>query len=288
MRGALSRCTCVRPGNLDEALALLAGEPGRWTPLAGGTDLMVGLASGALEPRAVLDLGACEALRGLRAEAEAFRIGALCTFRELIDAPELRRELPVLAQAARATGALAIQNRGTLGGNLAHASPAADAATALLACGAELELASVRGRRRLPLEAFFLGYRRTALAPDELITSIHVPRPAGRSVQLFRKVAPRAAQAIAKLSLAACAELEDGRLKALRLGLGAVAPVPLRARRTESLLAGRALGDLPRAEAREALMGELAPIDDLRSTARYRRRVAGNLLEAFLEGLAGL
>lgn len=282
MRGTYSACEVRTPATLAEALGILAAEPGRWKPLAGGTDLMVVLAAGKLPHEAFLDLSRVTELRGI-AEAEAgFRIGAGCTFTEVREFAPIHRHLPNLVKSAKATGALAIQNRGTWGGNIANASPAADTPPSLLAYGAELELISLRGSRRVDYAKFHQGYKQMDLAPDELIAAVHVPKPAGRSFHYFRKVGTRQAQAISKVCLAACASLEDGRIGEIRLGLGAVAPVPQRALKTEALLRGASLAALPLAEARAALLQDIAPIDDLRSSARYRRTVAANLLESCL------
>lgn len=287
MRGRYSHCTVKCPGDLSEALETLAAEPGRWRPLAGGTDLMVVLAAGKLADSAFLDLSRIEALRGITETERGFRVGAACTFTELRECAAIHRHLPNLVKSAKATGALAIQNRGTWGGNIANASPAADTPPSLLAYGAELELVSLRGTRRVAYEAFHLDYKRMDLATDELIAAVHVPKPEGRSFHYFRKVGTRQAQAISKVCLAACATLEEGRIRELRLGLGAVAPVPLRARRTEALLRGAALSALPLAEARALLGEEISPIDDIRSSAHYRRTVAANLLESCLRQMAG-
>jgi CO/xanthine dehydrogenase FAD-binding subunit len=286
MRGYLPDCRLAAPATLEEALALLAREPGAWTPLAGGTDLMVLFNAGRLPAARLLDLSALGGLRGIQDHPDALSFGALTTFTELREAPAVHRHFPNLIRSARATGALAIQNRGTLGGNIANASPAADTPPSLLAYGAELELASVRGTRRIPYADFHLGYKRLDLAADELLVRIRVPKPqTGRTFHFFRKVGTRQAQAIAKLCLAAYGRVEDGVLAEFRLGLGSLAPVPARARRVEALLAGARPGALPVAAAQEALAADISPIDDIRASAHYRSVVARNVLGQLLREL---
>ena len=281
MRSYLPDYHLETPGSLAEALELLAREPGQWQPLAGGTDLMVGLNAGTLKARGLLDLSRCQDLRGIREQDGVLALGSLTSFTELLDCPAVARHFPSLAQSARSTGALAIQNRGTLGGNLANASPAADTPPSLLVYAAELELVSVRGRRRVPYERFHLGYKQLDLAPDELLACIRVPVPAGPGFHFFRKVGTRQALAITKISLAAYGRLAQGRLAELRVALGSAGPVPLRARAAEAVLQGRSLAELAQVlpAARAALMADISPIDDIRSTAHYRRVTAGNLLE---------
>jgi CO/xanthine dehydrogenase FAD-binding subunit len=267
----------VVPASLDEALAALAADPSR-RPLAGGTDLMVLFAMGKLPWQKLIGLWRCAALRGIRVEPGAIVYGALTTYTEVQAHAETRAELPMLVAAAAETGGLAIQNRGTLGGNLANASPAADSSPPLLAYDAELELVSAAGgRRTVKYAAFHTGYKTTLLRPGELIAAVRVPRaPAGTTrTHVFEKVGPRKAQAISKICLAACVERPGGGgpPTAVRLAFGGVAATVVRAPRAEAALAA---GDLRGAQA--ALAQDLAPIDDIRSTARYRLRVAKNRL----------
>ena len=180
MRGYLPDHDLRVPASLAEALDLLAREPGLWTPLAGGTDLMVLFNAGRLQATRLLDLSALAELRGIQEDPDGISFGALTTFTELRETPAVHRHLPNLVQSARATGALAIQNRGTLGGNIGNASPAADTPPSLLAYGAELELVSAAGSRWLPYEAFHLGYKQLDLASGELLARIRVPKPRGR------------------------------------------------------------------------------------------------------------
>jgi CO/xanthine dehydrogenase FAD-binding subunit len=273
VRGDVRAHELVRPRDLADALARLAAAPDL-RPIAGGTDLMVLFAAGRLPYRRLLDLWPLAELRGVEVAPGHVTLGALTTYTDVQRHETVAREYPMLAAAAAETGGWAIQNRGTLGGNLANASPAADSSPPLLAYGAELELCSIRGARWVDYGAFHTGYRRTLLEPDELIARIRLPRRQRRA-ELFRKVGPRRAQAISKVCFAGCAD-ETG----VRIAFGGVAPTVVRAPHTE---AAAAAGDP--AGALAALATEIAPIDDIRSTARYRRRVCENLLGAFLAGL---
>jgi CO/xanthine dehydrogenase FAD-binding subunit len=197
----------------------------------------------------------------------------------------VQRHLPNLVQSARVTGAVAIQNRGTLGGNLVNGSPAADTPPSLLAYAAQVELTGLGGSRWVPVDAFHTGYKQTVMAPGELLTRIRVPEPPP-GFHFYRKVGTRAAQAVAKVCLAAYVRVEAGLVQECRIGLGSVAPVPTRARAAEAAILGRPLDGLPVAQARAALMADISPIDDIRSTAHYRRTVAGNVLAQALTELA--
>ena len=285
MRGQPSLCKVLTPSSLDEALTLLAAHPDA-RPLAGGTDLMVPFAAGRLPDRLFLNLWRLEELRGIVVSDGEVTCGALTLFRDIAAHPLLQREFPNLVRSAKVTGALAIQSRGSLGGNIANGSPAADTPPSLLAYGAELELISLRGSRWVPYADFHTGYKRSLLAPDELITRIRVSRSGEGGFHYFRKVGTRQAQAIAKVSLAGWARTGDGRIQELRLALGSVAPMPVRAKGTEKVLLGGSVADLPLKAALEALQSDISPIDDLRSSATFRRRVAGNLLVDMLKGLA--
>lgn len=286
MRGYLADCDIQAPASLAEALAVLAGEPGVWTPMAGGTDLMVVYNTGRLRATRFLDLSRLAELQGIREEATSLSFGALTTYTDLRDCRSVHQHFPNLVKSARVTGALAIQNRGTLGGNIANASPAADTPPSLLAYGAELELISPRGLRRVAYDRFHQGYKRMDLAADELVARIIVPKPTGRGFHYFRKVGTRQAQAIAKVCLAAYARIEGGAVAELRIGLGSVAPVPVRALKAEAVIIGKSLTALPTEAATEALLGDISPIDDIRATAHYRSVVTRNLLAQMLSELA--
>jgi xanthine dehydrogenase small subunit len=275
----------LRPASLADALAARAAHPD-WTVLAGGTDLLVA-ANSKPAPAGVLDIWGLDALTGITGERDgAIRIGAATTYASLLASEHIARELPLLAAAAREVGALQIQARGTLGGNLCTSSPVGDTLPCLLALDAVLELASARGRREVLYRDFLTGYRQTALAGDELVVAVRIPaRPAGLR-QSWRKMGTRRAQSISKVMLAATAMLGgDGRIVHVRLALGAVADRPIRAHAAEAA----ALGQLPAdaaERARAALAGEITPIDDVRSTAAYRLAVAGNVVAGFLARLA--
>lgn len=279
MRGNPAELDLRRPSGLAQALDWLAEDP-QLRPLAGGTDLMVKHEDGSLGPARLLDLSGLVDLRGIRQVEGELEIGAAVCYADLQSHPEVLARVPLLAQAAGQTGARAIQERGTLGGNLANASPAADSAPALIAHGAQLLLTSVEGTRRLPVEDFFLGYRLTALRPGELITALRFP-PCQHEVSYFRKVGARRAQAISKVMLAATGRWTDHGLEC-RIGLGSVAAVTLRCRQVEDFLSRSAGAPGWKDAAARLLRDSIHPIDDVRSTAQYRRQVAGNLLLAFL------
>ncbi len=283
MKGQAPGCRVHTPASLAGALELLAAEKGVWRPLAGGTDLMVPFAAGKLPFMDFLNLWGLEELRGLEISEDAITLGALSTYSEIRNHSLLQREFPNLVQSAWVTGAIAIQNRGTLGGNLANGSPAADTPPSLLTYGAEVQLQSIAGSRWVPYENFHTGYKQTVMLPEELITRIRIRRPKGNNFHFFRKVGTRKAQAIAKVCVAAYARVEEGRVVEFRLGLGSVAPVPVRARTVELMVEGCVVDTLLIAAARTALMEDIRPIDDIRSTAKYRRTVAANVLGQLLE-----
>jgi CO/xanthine dehydrogenase FAD-binding subunit len=271
----------VTPGSLDAVLGLLYDEPGEWTPIAGGTEIMVLYGAGKLAARKLVSVSLPE-LREITEDEGRIVIGGACSFTQIRRHRGIEKHFPLLSKCASWTGGIANQNRGTIGGNLANASPAADTPPALFAYGAELELISARGARRIPYEQFHLGYKRTALAPDELIGAVVLPKRFEGALRYVRKVGTRNAQAISKICVAATASVDHGRVGQIRIGMGSVAPVPLRLNATERILTGAALNDATIMEARRALASETAPIDDIRSTTAYRTLVAGNLLEEML------
>jgi CO/xanthine dehydrogenase FAD-binding subunit len=276
----------VSPRTLDEAYRLLSEAPHQ--PLAGGTDLLVQITGELGEPpERVIDIWGLDELRGIVVEPGTLVIGALTTYTQLRRSADVREHMPILREAAATIGAAQIQNRGTIGGNAANASPAGDTLPIMLATDAELVLGSVRGERSVPAASFWPEYRRTAIAADELLLRIRFPIASGREVR-FRKVGTRRAQAISKVVMALAWEpADDGRWHRVRLGVGSMAPTPVRARRVEVVLDG----SLPTAEvaerAVETLAGELAPIDDVRSTADYRRAVAGRVLRRLIRDEGG-
>jgi len=274
----------VTPQSLSEALTIVASDGGAWKPFAGGTDLMVLLEAGKLPHKNYLNIWNLSELRGIEVSDAYVSLGALTTYTEVHNHEILRAEFPMLCQAAKETGGIAIQNRGTLGGNIVNASPAADSPPALLAYDAELELVSKHGERRVPYLKFHTGYKQMDIRPDELLRAIRLPRAPNQLTQYYRKVGTRKAQAISKVCFAAVGSMNDGKIESVRIALGSIAPIPLRCVQTENALRNQTIDSL--AAAREALGSEISPIDDLRSTRDYRLRVSLNLLEDFINELS--
>ena len=265
--------TLQRPRSLKAALAVLSKEP-TLTPIAGCTDLLVGLHFGTTDRRHFLDLWPLDELRGI-AGLQVLRIGALSTYAEIIASPLVRKRVPMLAAAAREVGGAQIQNRGTLGGNIANASPAGDTLPVLAAAGAVVVLRSAGGERRVPFTEFYTGYRTSVRQPDELITAVEIPPIKGR--QWWRKVGTRRAQAISKIMMAGVRGPVTAGGGGVRIAVGSVAPTVVLADDAAAVLARG--GSVPEAQA--ALRREITPIDDIRSTSEYRQQVAANLLAAF-------
>lgn len=282
MRGAAASMTVLRPRSAAEALRLYAKTPGA-VPLAGGTDFMVGWNAGLANGRTILDLAGLEAWTRIAASKTTLSIGALATHAQIQRHAGLRRHLPLLVEACATVGGLQIQNRGTLGGNIANASPAGDTFPALAVYDAVVEIASARGRRRVPFVSVFAGVKKTVLEPGELIQAVHVPIPRRPSRALWRKVGTRAAQAISKTMAAGLLWLaRDGSVAELRFALGSMAPTVRRLASVEAFVKGQKPGrDVVRA-ACELVAQDVSPIDDIRSTAAYRLAVSRNLLASFL------
>jgi CO/xanthine dehydrogenase FAD-binding subunit len=285
MRAYLPDYELRLPSNLDEALRRMADEPGAWRPFAGGTDLMVLLEAGKLEHKRYLSIQHLPELRGIEATDEQITLGALTTYTQVQADAILREEFPMLCEAASLTGGVAIQNRGTIGGNIANASPAADSLPALLVYEAELELVSASGSRWIGYQVFHTGYKTTIMRQDELIKAVRLPRATKGWRQHTRKVGTRKAQAISKVCFAGMANMDGDEIKEIRLAYGSVAPVPVRASKTEAVLKNRKIDMAAIKDSRAELAAELTPIDDMRSTAEYRLRVGANLLEEFLRRL---
>jgi CO/xanthine dehydrogenase FAD-binding subunit len=275
------------PASLADAVRLLSEQPKVWLPIAGGTDVMVQFAAGTLAARKLLSIWNLPELRRIDILPEEIRIGAGSTYTDLRSHEVVAREFSLLARAASWTGGIANQNRGTLGGNIVNASPAADSLPALLVYEADLVLCSPRGERKVPYVDFHKGYKQLELAPDELIRTVCLPRRFGRYFSYARKVGARNAQAISKVCLAALGRVENGVVTDVRIALGSVAPVPIRLRETERTLRGKLLESDLILRAGRAAVAETRPIDDIRSTARYRAAVVGNLVVEFLEALGG-
>lgn len=268
MRTAISSLALLQPRSLADALRMLRDEQSL-VPMAGCTDLYVSLNFGTLAGRRFLDLSRLADLRGVTPRGECLSIGAMTTFTEIRQSPLIRRRLPMLAAAAGQIGAVQVQNRATIGGNIANASPAGDSLPVLAVAEASVVLRSAEGERRAPFTTFFTGYRKSVRRADELIVAVEVPPIVG--AQWFRKVGTRAAQAISKVVMAAV------RGPHVKVAFGSVAPTVVRVPNTEELLSSG--GSL--ADAQQMLAAEIIPIDDLRSTAAYRSRVAANLLAGF-------
>jgi CO/xanthine dehydrogenase FAD-binding subunit len=281
MRGDPEGHELVAASSLDEVLARLADGSGEWMPIAGGTELMVAHAAGRLSARKLVNIWGLRELSFVRVDDDTISIGAGVTFGEIRRNPIIASEFPLLAQAAGWIGAIANQNRATLGGNIVNGSPAADAPPALLVYDAEIELISHRGVRRFPYCDFHLGYKQSVLERDELVLALHLPRRFSQHAQYLRKVGTRRAMAITT------AIIEAQLITEIRLAAASVADRPIRLLSAESALLGNLLTDETVTNARLMLLDEVKPIDDIRSTAAYRKHVAANLLDEFLNGLIG-
>ncbi len=274
----------LRPASLDEAVAALAAQP-NLKPIAGCTDLLVMEAIERDDLPAVLDLLAIEDLSGIEETEVGVRIGATTTFTEIRRSPVIQQHFPALVEAAASIGGWQIQNRATIGGNVVNASPAGDSLPVLLALGAGVEVASTEGSRRVPYEEFHTGYRQTALAEGELLTAIHLPVPTTGSRQAFVKVGTRQAHAISKVVVGALARVEDGRFVEVRFGAGSVAATPIRLRAAEDAVLGHPAGNDTAQAAGRAAADSVEPIDDVRSTARYRKVVLGRIIARIVREL---
>jgi CO/xanthine dehydrogenase FAD-binding subunit len=270
---------------LEAALQRFSDGSG-WRPMSGGTDLMVLFNAGVLPFRRLVSIRGIRELSEISVSGDGVRIGAGATYASIQRHDLINREFFLLSQAANWTGSPANQNRGTLGGNIANGSPAADSPPALLVYNAELELVSLAGTRRVPYSDFHLGYKKMRLNADELISAIYLPRTGATFRQYCRKVGARKAQAISKVSFHGVAEKHGNAIRDIRIALGSVAPVPLRCSKVEHLLKGQVPTMALIQAARGVLLEEIGPIDDIRSTATYRYTVSQNLLGEFLEGLA--
>src|SRR5437773_6147769 len=244
MRAYIPSYRLFSPATLSEALEVLALDSGTWRPFAGGTDLMVLLEAGKLPHKNYLNIWNLTEHRGIEVSDAYVSLGALTTYTEVHNHEILRAEFPMLCQAAKETGGIAIQNRGTLGGNIVNASPAADSPPVLLAYDAELELVSKHGERRVPYLKFHTGYKQMDIRPDELLRAIRLPRAPNQLTQYYRKVGTRKAQAISKVCFAAVGSMNDGKIESVRIALGSIAPIPLRCVQTENALRHQTLGSV--------------------------------------------
>ena len=272
MRIATSTLETRKARSLDDALAILADEPRM--PIAGATDVYVGLNFGTLREKKYLDIWSCAELRSISVKDDVLSIGALATYTDMIRSKAVNERVPMLVAASRLVGGPQIQNRGTIGGNVANASPAGDTLPVLAAMGAIVVLRSRAGERRVNFNDFYTGYRASVRKPSELITAVEIPALAGK--QWFRKVGTRAAQAISKIVIGAV------RAPVPKIAFGSVAATVVRVPRTEAALAAGGSID----DAIAVLATEIKPIDDVRSTAEYRMRVASNLVRQFWQETA--
>lgn len=283
MRGDPATMMVFRPRTAAEALRYYALRPGA-VPLAGGTDFMVAWNMAERNGREVLDLSRVKEWTRVSRGRRGASVGAMVTHARLRSDSMIAKEFPLLAQACGTVGAWAIQNRGTIGGNLANASPAGDTFPALAVYEALIKVAGPKGRRDVPVLELFTGVKKTSLAPSELIEGVELPFPVRRpDRQIFRKVGTRAAQAVSKTVAAGLLWLGKGRtVQEIRFALGSMAVTVRRLRTVEEFLKGQHLDSKTVERACEFLAKDVAPIDDIRSTAEYRLAVSRNILRSFL------
>lgn len=274
----------VSPRSLKEAVAALSDSPDL-IPVAGGTDLLVCPSEERMGMGAVVDLLRIPELHGIDTVEGGLRVGATTTFSEIRHSRRVRAMFPALAEAAAVVGGWQIQNRATLGGNMANASPAGDSLPVLLALDVMVVMVGPAGWREVAYSDFHLDYRKTALGPGELIAWVHIPTPAENTIQAFRKVGTREAQAISKVVVAMSVELRHGSLRNVRIGAGSVAPTPIRLRATEAECEGRTPVASVADRASDTALSEVRPIDDVRSTAAYRSRVLGRVVRRMILNL---
>jgi CO/xanthine dehydrogenase FAD-binding subunit len=267
--------------SLADALQFKRRHPAA-RPLLGGTDVLAQWQAGAARPDDVLALESLGELQQLRADEEGVTIGAGVSHYAIAHDRTIETRLPALAHAARTVGAPAIQMMGTIGGNVANGSPAADLPPALLVYGGQVVVASERGERRVAMEWFYTGYRRVDVGPDELVVGLRVPWPAAGSYSAYWKVGTRAAQSIARVALAGCLTVRDGSCAAVRFAAASVAATPIRLAAVEDVVSGQSLTADLGARARATAAASISPIDDVRGSVAYRRHALGALVERFL------
>ncbi len=277
--------TASTPTSLDEAYGLIAERGRRAKIIAGGTDLMVALNARSLDAHEFIDIWRLNELRGIDDEGEAIRIGALTTYTQLIKSPLVQLSVPALVEASRTIGAIQIQNRGTLGGNIVNASPAGDSLPVLAAFDGDVEIGSIRGVRRVSFNNFYTGYRQTVMEPDEILLAVRLRKLNPNERSFFVKVGTRRAQAISKIVMAVKVGTAGSEINSISVALGSVAPIVMRAHQTESLLTKATLDATVIERARRTISQEIAPITDVRSTEHYRRTVTGNALARVLRQL---
>lgn len=285
MRGDAKSMTVLSPRTAAEAVKAYAKAPSA-LPFAGGTDLMVGWNMGQLNGRTVLDLSRISDWKKITPVSDGVDVGSLVTHAQIQKHPILKKRFPLLGAACATVGAAQIQNRGTIGGNIANASPAGDTFPALAVYEATVRVVGPNGRRGIPIGEIFAGVKKTTLRPGELIEAIFLPFPDKTPTRgMFKKVGTRAAQAISKTMFAGLIwTAKNGELEGARLAFGSLAPTVRRLYAAEEFLRGRRLNDVSIAAAAELLTNDVSPIDDIRSTREYRLRVSRNILAAFLRG----
>ncbi len=282
MRAYLPNYQLESVTTLNEALSIMEAG-GR--PLAGGTDLMVLFEAGLLPAGTYVDISRIKELQGIHISKTQCTLGALVTYSQIKEHPVLKKQFPILCDSAKEVGAVAIQNRGTIGGNIANASPAADFPPGLLVYDAKINLISKRGSRTIDYGQFHLGYKKSELQRDELIHSITIEPKFKGYFHFWRKVGSRKAQAISKTMIAGVAKTHSGKIEDMRIALGSVAPTAVRATQVETFLKGKSINSESIQMAKQLLKNDISPIDDIRSTGTYRRVVSQNILEEFLCGI---
>jgi CO/xanthine dehydrogenase FAD-binding subunit len=279
----------LRPKDINEALAKLQ-EIEAW-PLAGGTNLLVDIRAGTIQPRVLLDIGYLQELRGLTYEKGLIEMGPCSTMTELANSPLIKSKAPLLGQAALSVGGPQIRNRATLGGNIVSASPAADAVVALVSLGATVLFQSTtKGVRKVLLEDLFVGPGQIKREKDELLTRIFFKAPSSNERGFFSKLGRRNALAVAVVNVGILAQIDEATQKweSVRIVLGSVAPTVMRAKKAETLLSNQLVDENLIRKAAKAAASECCPISDIRSSADYRRSMVEELVERGLMGLAGV
>ncbi len=285
MRGFVPEYEIQTLPSLQDTLKALSSQPEQWKVFAGGTDLMVVFEAGKLKQKKFLNLSTFSELKGIQVSANEIRIGALTTYTQIQSHPELQKEFPLMIKSGWVTGAKAIQNRGTIGGNIANASPAADTPPSLLAYGAKVILRSEKGSRTVEYNQFHKDYKKTEMRSDEIIEAVILPRNQSWTHHYYRKVGTRAFQSISKIALSAAAEVMNGKVLKVQIGMASVGPMPLRATDLEKLLLSQNLTQLRLDDVLLSFEKSIKPIDDIRSTGHYRLAVAGRVAEQFIHSL---
>lgn len=268
----------IRPGNMDEAIAALRANDNPCV-LAGGTDLLVGLKTNSVRPKCIIDLKGIPNINSIEYN-DGFKFGTLATVRDIETSPLLREKIPALCEAAATLGSIQIRNRATIGGNLCNGSPAADMAAILLAMNCEVKIVSPDGEKKLILDQFFTGPGITALARDEVLSEIIIPKEIQSYKGVYLKHGPRRAMDIGIVNIAILlnADFKSRRCNRIAIALGAVAPTPIRAKKAEALLEGRPLTTERIREAAETASSEAKPISDFRASAGYRLELIKSLV----------